>query len=109
MYLEMLQQKYGSGLEKRSAALFGRAIRALGKGMGRAGSKLTDKGTMLADPALRRFIAERIKGENKLYANIVKGLAETMPVRSALLGGGLVGSGVGAGILADELVRRHAN
>lgn len=102
----MLQQKYGSGLERSSAALLGRAMRTLGKGMGRTGLKLSDKGTMLADPVLRRFIVDRIKGQNKLYGNIIKGLAETMPVRSALLGGGLVGSGVGAGILADELIRR---
>lgn len=47
MYLEMLQQKYGTGLEKSSAALVGTAMRHLGRGM--------------SNPKLRNWISTKLR------------------------------------------------
>ena len=47
MYLEMLQQKYGAGLEKRSAAFAGNVLRRLGRGM--------------VNPKLRNWIATKLR------------------------------------------------
>ena len=128
MYLEMLQQKYGSGLEKSSAALLGRGAQALGRGISGLGSKLSgagiklpesvakhltglgsklsDAGLTLADPVLRRMAMEGFKANNKLYAALLKNLAQTSPARTAMLGSGLVGTGLGAGYLANELTQQ---
>lgn len=48
MYLEMLQQRYGAGLEKSSAALVGTAMRHLGRGM--------------ANPKLHKWIKTGLRG-----------------------------------------------
>ena len=54
--------------------------------------------------ALSKYVDE-MSLNNQLYGAGLKGLAKFSPARTALLGGGLLGTGVAAGVGADELTR----
>ena len=152
MYLEMLQQKYGAGLEKQAsqvrqkqlekkaakAALkvlksqlggAGAAMRGVGSGIGDLGKALITRGQRLAKVKGGRLLQglnnAKLWGKNKLdkleqsivdeafrsgiYGAGLKALAKFSPTRTALLGGGLVGAGIGADELARYIHEKNPN